>query len=126
MSRPLTPKSDPKLADWRDQVLRREMRICHWLGLDPGRLLKIGDGDPNDWGEVEITWESTSVELPTRGKVIETGARGGWGEPTVHNGKLLLHAIDARELLEVAGPRPEFPMAAEDRAKLEAMRGAWS
>lgn len=117
----MKPTRNPKLADWRDQVLRRNLRICEWLGLDPGQLIRIDDSDPDDGGQVEITWEATAPQTPTHGKILTRGTRGGWNEPTIHSGTLLLHALDSRELLEVAGPRPEFPLSAEDRAALHRM-----
>lgn len=101
--------------------MRRDLRICGWLGLDPGQLFKIDDADPDPGGYVEVTWEASAPQAPVRGKVIKIGARGGWGEPTIHSGKLLLHEDDSRELLEVAGPRPEF-LSAEARARLERLR----
>lgn len=121
-AKPMKPALSPALADWRDQVMRRDLRICEWLGLAPGHVIKVLDGELNEYGEVEIRWESTSIEQPKHGKITNTGARGGWGEPTIHSGKLLLHPLDAREMLEVAGPKPQFPMSAEARATLEGLR----
>lgn len=121
MSSPLSPRSNPRFTDYHDQVMRRNLRICGWLGMGPDRLLKIVDEDPNEYGEVEVWWESTVPELPTHGKVIKTGARGGWGEPTIHSGTLLLHPIDAEELREVAGPKPEM-FTPDERRQIEGLR----
>lgn len=122
MSSPLSPRSNPRFADYHDQVMRRDLRICGWLGLLPGNVLSVTDDDPNEYGEVQVHWESVLVEQPRHGKVTATGGRGGWGEPTIHSGTVWLPPDDARELAEVAGPRPEFPMPAEARAALERIR----
>ena len=118
----MKPTRNPRLADYHDQVLRRNLQICEWLGLSPGDVFRLDDAPPNNWGEVAVSWEAAAPQTPGRGKVVTTGIRGGWDEPTIHSGTVLLHALDSRELLEVAGPRPEFPMSAEDRAALERMR----
>ncbi len=85
MSSPLGIRRDPALADWRDAVMRRDLRICEWLGMDPGAVFKLDDEDPNEYGEVEVTWEASTPQHPTHGKVIATGARGSWDEPTIHS-----------------------------------------
>lgn len=121
MSSPLGIRRDPALADWRDAVMRRDLRICEWLGMDPGAVFKLDDEDPNEYGEVEVTWESVAPEQPVRGKVTATGARVGGGEPMIHSGTVWLPPDDAAEMLEVAGPRPAFPITAEQRAQLEAL-----
>ena len=121
MGAPRPPRSNPRFADYHDQVMRRDLRICGWLGMGPDRVFKLVDEDPNEYGEVEVWWESMAPELPTRGTVIKTGARGTWGEPTIHSGTLVLHPVDAGEMLEVAGPKPQMFTPDECR-QLEGLR----
>lgn len=115
--RPVSIPMTPELTEYGRQRRERAARICAWLGMSPDRVFRCDDGDPDRYGRVEIHWQSTERETPTRGVVTWTGATGTYGEPAIHAGRLTLDREEAAELAEVAGPKPDL-LTAEQRGQL--------
>lgn len=111
----------PAMVNYLDQVMRRKLRLCGWLGLSPASSLDVDDDAPDDHGFVEVSWRSLILEQPTQGKVILVGVTQCEPDPAIHTGTVRLHPGDAAAMLEATGPKPVFPIAASDRAALEGL-----